>query len=1056
MQKNRLTMLWKSMLIALGICFISIHIYAQSRNITGTIVDEKGETLVGATVKIKSGSLTTTTNVNGQFTLNVPPSETALIVTYIGYTDQEVSINAQSNNLRIQLTSNARNLNDVVVVGYGSQRRKDVTGSVTSVSEATLEEVPAPNLIAQLKGRAAGVTIVNNSSTPGAAGSIRIRGNRTITRGSNSSSDNADAPLIVLDGVPYNGSINDFSPDDVSSIDILKDASATAIYGSRGAGGVILVTTKRGRTGKAVITYDGYYGISSILGKYKLFNGPEFAQFKADAATYAQTNPGTTGYGLTQSEKDALAAGISTDWQDLIYQHGSISNNQINISGGSEKTQFGVGAGYFTETGIIPNQNFKRATLRTTIDHRVNDRIKVGVNSITTLSYSNTPGGGNVPFNLARLTPLASPYNADGTLNLRPASQTLDATQVNPLTLITRADDIVARNKRLRTFNSLYGEVNIFDGLRYRLNVGLDYRTENGDGYNPAGTLVNANDGQSSSNGSFSSGYNYSYNIQNLLYYDKTFAQKHKVSFTGLFEINKEQNRSNRFTVTGIPADYIGNTNFGLASGTILSDVNNNFFSERGLVSYMGRLNYGFDDRYLVTATVRVDGSSTLSPGNQYFTYPALGLGWNITNEQFAKPWKVVSNLKLRGGYGISGNRNVDPYTTLGLLSASAYNFGQAVAGQQLAYYVSTLANNALGWQSTAQWDVGLDFGLLNNRITGVIDVYDQKTKDILLPVALPASIGAGETVKNLGKTRGRGLEVTLTTVNFQSKNGFNWSTDLNWFFNREEITQLTTPQELNNVGNGWFVGQPLSVIYDVKKIGIWQTEDKNNGTLARQTSPVQIPGQIRVEDIDGNNRIDANDRQIIGNFQPKWEGGITNRFSYKGFDLSVVINARIGMKVLVPYLSNDGSTNGYAFFMTSRLNQVKVNYWTANNPTNEFPAPDANNQASNFLSTLAYRDGSFIRARSINFGYTVSPAFIKKAGLSTLRFYLNCTNPFIIYSPLVKSGLAMDPEGNGYGGAVTGYSSPSNQVSAPTRQVSVNINNPSTRQFILGVNARF
>jgi TonB-linked SusC/RagA family outer membrane protein len=1056
MKKNRLLKCWRTVLMLIGISLFSANLYAQSRNIGGTVTDEKGEALIGATVKLKSGNLTTSTNVNGKFTISVPVGETALTVTYIGYLDQEVSINSQTSDLVVKLSTNAKSLNDVVVVGYGSQRRKDVTGSVTSVSEATLEEVPAPNLIAQLKGRAAGVTIVSNSATPGASGSIRIRGNRTITAGSNSTSDAADAPLIVLDGVPYTGSINDFSPDDVSSIDILKDASATAIYGSRGAGGVILVTTKRGRTGKAVITYDGYYGVSNKLGKYNVFNGTEYAQFKLDAATYAQTNPGTTGYGLVQSERDALAAGISTDWQDLIYQHGSTSNNQINISGGSDKTQFGIGAGYFTEVGIIPNQNYKRATLRTTIDHRINDRIKVGVNSITTLSYSNTPGGSNVPFNAARLTPLASPYNPDGTLNVRPAAQTLDNTQANPLTLITRASDILARNKRLRTFNSLYGEVKIVEGLRYRLNVGLDYRSETGDGYSPPATIVNTNEGQANSNGSFSSGYAYSYNIQNLLYYDKVFAQKHRLNVTGLFELNKEQNRGNRFTVTGIPADYVRNSNFGLASGTVLSpNDGNNFFTETGLISYMGRVNYGYDDRYLITATVRVDGSSTLSPGNQYFTYPAVGLGWNITNEQFMKPVKFISNLKLRGGYGISGNRNVAPYTTLGLLSASYYNFGQGTAGQQLAYYVSTLANNQLTWQSTGQLDIGLDFGLFNNRITGNVDYYDQKTKNILLDVQLPQSIGANSTIQNLGKTRGRGLEVSLTTNNIQSKNGFNWSTDLNWYFNREEITQLTRPGEVSNVGNGWFVGQPLSVIYDVKKVGIWQTADKTNGTLAKQTSPLQIPGQIKVEDVDGNGVINANDRQILGNFQPKWEGGITNRFSYKGLDLSVVINARIGMKVLVPYLSGDGSTQGYAFFGTSRLNQVKVDYWTATNPTNDFPAPDANNQAPPFLSTLAYRDGSFVRARSINLGYTFSSNMIKKSGISSLRFYLNATNPFIIYSPLVKSGLAFDPEGNGYGGAVSSFGG-GNQASVPARQVTVNMNNPSTRQFILGVNAKF
>ena len=467
----------------------------------------------------------------------------------------------------------------------------------------------------------------------------------------------------------------------------------------------------------------------------------------------------------------------------------------------------------------------------------------------------------------------------------------------------------------------------------------------------------------------------------------------------------------------------------------------------------MGRMNYGFDNRFLVTATVRVDGSSTLSPGYQYFTYPAFGLGWNVSEEKFMSNQTLFTNLKLRGGWGISGNRNVSPYSTLGLLTASTYNFGQGVPGQQLAYTVTTLPNSSLDWQTTSQYDIGVDFGLFNNRITGTVDVYEQRTKDILLSVNLPPSNGAGSTLKNLGKTKGSGLEISLSTVNIQNRSGFNWSTDLNFFFNREEIVQLTTPEELFNKGNGWFVGEPLSVIYDVRKLGIWQMEDSAKGVLAAQTSPIQYPGQIRVEDLNKDGKIDASDRQVLGNFQPKWEGGITNRFSYKGFDLSIVVFARMGMKVLVPYLTADGGSQGYAFFNQGRVNQLKTNYWTRSNPTNDFPAPDAGTDRLNFGSTLGYQDGSFIKCRSINLGYAISPDALKKTGISSIRFFVNATNPFIIYSPFVQDGYGPDPEGNGYGGSVSAAGS---DVGVPTRQVSVNLNNPSVRQFTFGVNAKF
>jgi TonB-linked SusC/RagA family outer membrane protein len=1045
---QRLGKLLFTFLILISICG---SVYAQTKKITGNVTDEKGQPLPGATIKLKSGQLTTSSDVNGHFTINAPENETTLIVTFVGYQVQEVPISRQSPGLTVKLLPDAKSLNEIVVVGYGTQRKKDVTGAVASVSAATLNEVPSPNLIDQLKGRTAGVSIVSNGATPGSAGSIRIRGNRTITN-SQGTSDALDAPLIVLDGIPYSGSINDFSPEDIASVDILKDASATAIYGSRGAGGVILVTTKRGRAGKTQISYNAYYGTSKILDEYNVYNGAEYAQFKADAATYNRSTPNTSAYALTAAESDALKNGISTDWQKLIYRSAPINNQDIIISGGSEKTQFSTGINYYDQEGIIPNQSFKRVSLRSTLDTRLNDRIKVGFNTINTLQYTNLPGGSGVPSGLVRTTPLAAAYNADGSVNLLPAVGSIDANIVSPLTLITKKDAILSQSRRISTFNSLYGEVNIIEGLKYRLNVGLNFRQDNGNGYN--GTLTYTNYNTSLTNASVSNGEAWTYNIQNLLYYNKVFAKKHRIDFTGLYEINKDHSQTTRFTATGVPADYIKNSNLALASGAVIADPNGNSFSESGLESFMARLAYAFDDRYLLTATIRRDGSSTLSPGNQWFNYPAVGLGWNVSNEQFLKKFTFINNLKIRGGWGVSGNRNVAPYATLGALSSSAYNFGTSTSGQQLAYYVSSLPNLNLGWQSTSQWDVGLDFSILNDRITGGIDAYSQHTKNILLQVALPGSIGSGSTFQNRGKTKGSGMEINLTTVNIKTSGGFNWSTDYSYSFNRESITELTTPGQLSDIGNGWFVGQPLSVIYDVKKIGIWQTADQTSGALAKQTSPVQFPGQIRVQDLDGDGKITSADRQIIGNFQPKWEGGFTNRFSYKAFDLSVVMYARMGMKVLVPYLSADGGANGFGFFNQGRVNQIKTNYWTVNNPTNDFPAPDAGTDRLNFGSTLAYQDGSFIKCRSINFGYNLPASLLQKAHITGLKVYVNVTNPFIIYSPLVKSGLAIDPEGNGYGGSVSSFGG-DGAAGSPARQISVNLNNPSVRQFTVGINAK-
>lgn len=1023
--------------------------------ISGRVTGENGEGLPGASVLIKFTTRGTVTDEKGNFKIVLRDNENAtLVFSQVGYQTKEVVVGAQKI-VNVNLDPDSRALDEVVVVGYGTQRKRDVTGSVVSVSESTLKEVPAPNLISQLKGRAAGVSIISNGSTPGSQGQIRIRGNRTLTT-SSGGSDGLDGPLVVVDGIPYGG-LNDINPDDIANLEVLKDASATAIYGSRGAGGVILVTTKRGKTGKPVLSYDGYHGVTQIMGKFNVMNGTEYAQFKQDAAKYNRTSPGTSGYLLTPKEQEALANGVSTDWQGLIYRPGFMTNHQLGLQGGTDNTQYSLGLGYFNETGIIPGQNFQRFNIRATLDQKIGKHVKIGLNTLNTITYQNTPGGGGIPGGLVRLTPLASPYNADGSVNMFPSEGSIDAAGVSPLTILTKKDSYLGRTRSLRTFNSLYAEVNILPGLKYRFNAGLNFSQSNYNGYNGPLTYFNSATVQSSSTAEISNSEYWDVNLQHLLYYDKVFAGKHKLGFTALYEITKNHSLGSRFTVTGVPADYIKTSNFSLASGQpVASSDFGNSFSEMGLLSYMGRLNYSYADKYLITLTLRRDGSSTLSPGNQYFNYPAVGLGWNVAEENFMKSLSFVSSLKVRGGWGISGNRNVGAYSTLGALSAGYYNFGTGTAGQQLAYTVTSLPAKDLGWQSTAQVDVGIDFGFLNNRITGSVDWYHQKTKDILLSVPLPPSNGAGSTLKNLGKTEGKGLETTLSIDVVRKSKGFNWSVDLTYFFNREKITQLTTPEEKANIGAGWFVGQPLSVIYDYKKIGIWQLSDAD--VLAKQVAPVQFPGQIRVQDVNGDNKIDASDRQILGNFQPQWEGGWTNRFSFRNFDASIVTYARMGMKVIVPYLTgNSTGSGGFAFYNQSRVNQLRTDYWTESNPTNAFPAPDASSAVAYFGSTLGYYDGSFIKCRSINLGYTFSKDLIRKIGASSARIYVNVTNPFIIYSPLVKDKLAIDPEGNSYAsGSSTLNPQGASDRGTPERQIAVNLNNPPVRQFTLGLNLKF
>jgi TonB-dependent starch-binding outer membrane protein SusC len=1010
----------------------------QQKNITGRVVDEKNDPMIGVNVVEKGTNNGVLTGSDGKYSITVSNSSAILSFSFVGCVTQDISLTGKTT-VDVILLSETTNLGEVVVIGYGTARKKDVTGSVASVNAVALQEVRTSNMISGLKGRAAGIDIVSNSTLPGSSGQIRIRGNRQMATTAGAS-DAADAPLLVVDGIPFGGSITDISTNDIESIDILKDASATAIYGSRGAGGVILVTTKRGKSGKAVFNYSGYYGIGNAIGLYDVFNGPEYAKYKDEAK---DGNGGSTSYGLSTAEQEGLANGTSTDWQDLIYRQASSIDQQLSVSGGTEGTKYSFGGSYYKETGIIPGQDFSRFSLRTTIDHDISKKLRAGINTLNSLSYTNA--GGNPVGGLCRLSPLTAPYLPDGTLNMYPLVGLLDSFTVNPLTIITQAQSIKNLTRRLRTFNSLYGEWDIITGLKYRINLGLDYRQDQIDAYLGPNTMYNTNTTLDKSTESTGNAEAWTYTIENLLTYDKIFRQKHRISFTGLFSVQKDHNQGSGFNGTGILADYIQNYNLNLANSLTAS---NGTFAERGLISYMGRLNYGYDSRYLVTATVRRDGSSVLSPGHQYFTYPAVALAWNISNEQFMKNVGAISNLKLRAGWGVTSNQGIEPYSTLGVLGVNFYNYGSTTAGNNPGFLVQTLANKSLTWASTEQINIGVDFGFFKDRLTGSVELYQQKTKDILLNQSLPPSNGAGSIIVNAGKTKSKGIEVTLSGTIIQTSSSFRWAADINFSVNREEIVALQDPTLKEDIGNGWFVGQPLSVIYDGVKLGIWQIADSVQAAVYGCK-----PGQIRIQDLNDDKLLNGSDRKVIGNFEPTWIGGMTNRFYFKGFDFTVVAYSRMGQTVVVPYVMTDGGAQGYPFFNNSRVNSLKRDYWTRSNPTNIWPRPDAGSDNVKYSSTLGYLDGSFVKVRSISLGYNLPASLLNNIKISSLRIYVTCLNAFMLYAPLVRDGYGLDPEGNGYGGV---SNSTLGGTPVPGRAITVNMNAPPTRQFQFGLNMNF
>jgi TonB-linked SusC/RagA family outer membrane protein len=1056
MEKLRLIKSWKALLLLVCMSMFSASIFAQGGvTLKGRVVDQQGGPLIGAKVAVTASPATATaTNVTGDFILRVPANTTKITISYIGYVTLDLAVPAGKSELgQIALATDQNNLSEVVVVGYGTVKKADVTGTAVTVDAKALQEVPASNAFDQLKGRVAGVDITDGGNGP----VISIRGNRTIYTVSNNNTPSPDGPLIVLDGQPYYNSIENIDPNDIKNIEVLKGASATAIYGSRGSGGVLLITTNRGRVGQTVTAYDSYYGYSRLEGGIRMLNGQQFAQLQTDAAqgTVIQSNnptatPGPAQYGLSSAEQAALAAGVSTNWAGLITQPAAIWDNSLRVSGGSESTQFTVGASYRTQTAVEPNQGQQRISLNATIDHKINKVIKFGVSTETTLRLINT-GAGDQLTNARHIVPLANPYNPDGSYNLTPEAGLIDATTLNPLFVLNSPAIFYNKTRGLVNNDILYAELTPIAHLKYRYSVN----------YNNAQSLqgvYNGIDGvaiTSIAKTSATTTNNLSYRVaqEHLLTYDNTFG-KHSVNFVAAFTNELATTQNSSVSGTGIPSDANVNSNLNLAqviTGTPGS------YSQQGLVSYLARINYAYDNRYDLTATIRSDANSALAAGHQTTYYPSVGLGWVISNEKFMKKYDFVDNLKLRGGYGITSTTNtINPYSTLGALSTANYQYGGTANGDAQGVRVTSLVNTALTWQRTSEYNLALDFTVLKGRLNGSVEVYSQKTTGIILNNQLPITNGASSQQSNLGSSADKGLEITLSSINIQNKGGFSWSTDYNMAFSREHIVALPNGSTAL-IGSGEFVGSPLNVIYDVKKLGIWQESER-----AQAAAYGQYPGQIKVQDVNGDGKINAADDQIIGTFQPQYTLGMTNRFSYKNFDLSIVIQGRMGFTTVVPYVSSSNSNvNGWQFLNLGRGNQPYLNYWTPTNPTNAFPEPNSQAQ-SPYYSTLQYYDGSFIRAKSINVGFNVPSNLAKKAGMSSLRIYANVTNPFVIYAPIMHQGFSVtDPEsvygvlpadpsvsGNiaGMNGGNGGNGFRSNGISAGTQ----------TRDFIIGINARF
>ncbi|WP_443939359.1 SusC/RagA family TonB-linked outer membrane protein [Pedobacter sp. MW01-1-1] len=986
--------------------------------IKGIVTDEKGEPLVGVIVRLKSGTATATSDANGAYSITIPDGQAnpILVFSYVGYTTQGVAVNGRTT-VNVKLVDATSDLDEVVVVGYNTVKKRDLTGSVSSVGAEEIRSRPVQNALQAVQGKAAGVDITSNER-PGQVGSILIRGVRSINA--------SNAPLYVVDGIPLSsGGIEAINPNDIENIDILKDASATAIYGSRGANGVVLVTTKKGKAGALTLDYVGTATIENIVDRTEMMNAAQYIEFRRDAyrrvgylnpaATAASTYPtiptladdrrifSGDPYVLDNINKGWANGSYdgslvpTTDWVDMVKQTGVTQDHILSASGGTDKMKAYGSFGYLRQLGTQLGQDYNRYSSKISVDMNPVKWFRMGLNITATYGLQNygfSTGNATGPTSLYGATqgmlPVAVPFDVNGNRINLPGG---DVNIQNP---IGEDQYNVNLNKVMRALGSFYAEVTLMEGLKYRVNFGPDFYNSYNGRYQDANS-INRGAGQAGSTNyaQLNQSNRFSWTLDNLVYYDKTI-KKHNFGVTLLQSSSYFKQETSSMTGTKIPlANPLW---YGLSGSNIPSlDAFSTGLSKNTLVSYMARVNYTFNNRYLLTASARWDGASQLAEGNKWDFFPSAALAWRMEQEDFMKNVKWVDQLKLRLGVGSVGNSAISYGTTLGLLQPLTYTFGNSVQTGYVSSDASlanppTLPNKALGWEHTLQYNLGIDFDLLKGRISGTIDLYKSTTSDLLLEKPISSINGYTTSFDNIGETKNRGIDVTLNTVNLRNKD-FSWSTTLAFSTSKDEISKLDNG---NVTASNLFIGQRVRVAYDYQKDGIWQNTPEDLAEMAKFNANIPSaaaqfkPGSIKVRDLNGDYKIDANnDRAIIGSYTPSWTGGMTNTFTYKNFDLSIFIIARYNFLIATGAESLQG-----------RYAQRVLDYWTPTNPTNNYPAPNYGSAAGDtYRSSMNYQDGSFVKIRNISLGYNLPLNFVKKLTLSKVRVYAQALNPGLIYS---------------------------------------------------------
>lgn len=968
----------------------------------GRVMDEKGNALAGATVRVDGTDQTVTTDAAGAFTLRLTGAA-KLSVSYINFLSRTVNVPAGSPTLEVTLSEGGRQLSDIIVVGYGTQKRSDVVGSVISVPKSRLSELPSTNVLQSLEGAVAGLTITTPSGIPGTQPSTQLRGQNSI----NASSE----PYVVVDGIPLSktgGSLNDISPNDIASVEVLKDPSAVAIYGTNGSNGVILITTKRGTTGKPVIRYSGSAGYDNVAHLLKPRSGAEYTQKYKD---YIYQTAGAASY--TSPVPNALElinynAGITTDWIKEITQQGIYQDHNLNISGGTQDVHYFISGDYMRQKGVIKGYQYTRIAVRANLDINVTSFLTVGTNLYYT---NNNYDGGRANLVMAQaMSPYGQEYNADGSYRIYPMYPELLYT--NPLLGLTTT--AVRRNNNLS--GNGYAEVKfsgILQGLKYRLNAGYNYVPGRTDTYSgrAANTLLGS--------GYMSNTEYNTYTLENVLGYNRTFG-KHHLDFTGLYSQQQTSYLTSSSTGTGFVNDVL--TYYNLGAATTQSVYS--YASRSARRSQMGRLNYSYDSRYLFNFTVRRDGSSVFGANtNKYGVFPVGGIGWNVSNEKFMQNVRIVNTLKLRASYGTTGNEAISPYSTVTTDNTVRYPFEGAVYTGATAN--TTLGNANLHWETKTGVNIGTDFTILNNRISASVDYYNTRTTGLLLYRSLPNISGYLNVLDNIGKIGNKGFDITLNTHNIDKKD-FRWETSIVFNVNKNSIIDLYGDKK-SDLGNRWFIGSPVSVIYDYKKTGIWQT-----GEDASKQDPTAKPGDIKFADLNNSGTITADDKTILGQTAPKWTGGLTNTFHYKTISLSIFIQTAQGM------MRNNADLNTVE--AQGRANTPEaIGYWTSDNKDNYF-------NSLSYTNTRGYnypQNASYTRIKDVTLSYVLPQRYLDRMHLASLTIFVSGRNLHTF-----TKWIGTDPE-------VTLYTRGSSNSGANQSAFSSSSDNnyPLTRTIVAGIN---